>query len=50
VSKTVVGALIIGVLFNGLVMLNVSSPAQQMIIGAIIIAAVWFDGVLRKKD
>jgi ribose/xylose/arabinose/galactoside ABC-type transport system permease subunit len=49
VSKTVVGALIIGVLFNGLVMLNVSSPAQQMIIGAIIIAAVWFDGVLRKK-
>jgi ribose/xylose/arabinose/galactoside ABC-type transport system permease subunit len=49
VSKTMVGALIIGVLFNGLVMLNVSSPVQQMVIGAIIIAAVWFDGVLRKK-
>jgi ribose/xylose/arabinose/galactoside ABC-type transport system permease subunit len=49
VSKTLVGALIIGVLFNGLVMLNVSSPVQQMVIGAIIIAAVWFDGVLRKK-
>jgi inositol transport system permease protein len=49
VSKTLVGALIIGVLFNGLVMLNVSSPAQQMIIGAIIITAVWFDGMLRKK-
>jgi ribose/xylose/arabinose/galactoside ABC-type transport system permease subunit len=48
VSKTLVGALIIGVLFNGLVMLNVSSPVQQMVIGSIIIAAVWFDGVMRK--
>ncbi|OGP58187.1 MAG: hypothetical protein A2V67_05950 [Deltaproteobacteria bacterium RBG_13_61_14] len=49
VSKTLVGALIIGVLFNGLVMLNVSSPVQQMVIGGIIILAVWVDGVLRKK-
>lgn len=49
VEKTLVGALIIGVLFNGLVMLNVSSPVQQMVIGAIIIAAVWLDGMLRKK-
>lgn len=48
VSKTLVGALIIGVLFNGLVMLNVSSPVQQMVIGAIIIGAVWFDGTIRK--
>jgi len=49
VSKTLVGALIIGVLFNGLVMLNVSSPVQQMVIGGIIILAVWLDGILRKK-
>jgi ribose/xylose/arabinose/galactoside ABC-type transport system permease subunit len=49
VSKTLVGAILIGVLFNGLVMMNVGSAAQQMIIGAIIIAAVWFDGVLRQK-
>ncbi len=49
VSKTLVGALIIGTLFNGLVMLNVSSPVQQMVIGGIIIGAVWLDGVLRKK-
>ncbi len=49
VSKTIVGALIIGVLFNGLVMLNVSSPVQQMVIGSIIIVAVWFDAVIRKK-
>ena len=49
VGKTLVGALIIGVLFNGLVMLNVSSPVQQMVIGGIIIAAVWLDGVLKAK-
>jgi len=49
VAKTMVGALIIGVLFNGLVMLNVSSPVQQMVIGAIIITAVWLDGMMRKK-
>jgi ribose/xylose/arabinose/galactoside ABC-type transport system permease subunit len=49
VSKTLVGALIIGVLFNGLVMLNVSSPVQQMVIGAIIISAVYLDGILKQK-
>lgn len=49
VGQTLVGALIIGVLFNGLVMLNVSSPVQQMVIGGIIIGAVWLDGVLKAK-
>lgn len=43
VGKTVVGALIIQVLQNGLVMLNVPSPIQQIIIGMIIIAAVGLD-------
>lgn len=49
VGQTMVGALIIGVLSNGLVMLNVPSPIQQMIIGMIIICAVWIDSVLRKR-
>jgi ribose/xylose/arabinose/galactoside ABC-type transport system permease subunit len=49
VGQTMVGALIIGVLSNGLVMLNVPSPIQQMIIGMIIIAAVWVDSVLRRR-
>jgi ribose/xylose/arabinose/galactoside ABC-type transport system permease subunit len=49
VGQTMVGALIIGVLSNGLVMLNVPSPIQQMIIGMIIIAAVWVDSILRKR-
>ena len=48
ISNTIVGALIMGVLFNGLVMLNVPAPIQQMVIGVIIIAAVWLDGILRR--
>ena len=48
VGKTIVGALIIQVLQNGLVMLNVPSPIQQIIIGMIIIGAVGLDNLLRK--
>ncbi|MEW5815066.1 MAG: ABC transporter permease [Spirochaetota bacterium] len=48
VGKTIVGALIIQTLQNGLVMINVPSPIQQIIIGMIIIAAVFLDNVMRK--
>ena len=40
---TVCGALLIGVLRNGLVLMNVSSFVQQIIIGVILVAAVAFD-------
>ncbi len=40
---TVVGALLIGVLTNGLVLLNVSSFIQQVVIGVILVAAVALD-------
>lgn len=40
---TVAGALLIGVLRNGLVLMNVSSFVQQIIIGLILVAAVAFD-------
>lgn len=46
---TVVGSLLIGVLINGLVMLNVSSYVQQIIIGVIIILAVAFDRFVKSK-
>jgi ribose/xylose/arabinose/galactoside ABC-type transport system permease subunit len=49
ISNTIVGALIMGVLFNGFVMLDVSQPIQQMAVGIIIIVSVWLDGVLRKR-
>jgi ribose transport system permease protein/inositol transport system permease protein len=40
---TVAGALLIGVLRNGLVLLNVSSFIQQIVIGVILVLAVAFD-------
>ena len=49
IMNTIVGALIMGVLFNGFVMLDVSQPIQQMAVGLIIIVAVWLDGVLRNR-
>ncbi|HLH50628.1 MAG TPA: ABC transporter permease [Roseiarcus sp.] len=49
ISNTLVGAVIMGVLFNGFVMLDVPQPIQQMFVGVIIIVAVWVDGMLRKR-
>jgi ribose transport system permease protein/inositol transport system permease protein len=43
VFGTVIGALLIGVLRNGLVLMNVSSFIQQILIGLILVAAVAFD-------
>ena len=40
---TIIGAMLFGVLQNGLVLLNVSSYVQQIIIGTILILAVAFD-------
>jgi putative xylitol transport system permease protein len=49
ISNTIVGAIIMGVLFNGFVMLDVPQPIQQMFVGVIIIVAVWLDGRLRQR-
>jgi len=48
VQGTLVGALIMGVLRNGLNLLNVSAYWQTIIIGVVIVAAVWVD-VLRHR-
>jgi ribose/xylose/arabinose/galactoside ABC-type transport system permease subunit len=48
ISGTVIGALIIGLIANGLNLLNVPQGAQRMVKGVIIVAAVIFD-VLRRK-
>jgi ribose/xylose/arabinose/galactoside ABC-type transport system permease subunit len=45
VSGTVIGALIMGVLQNGLNLLAVPSFYQQMAIGAVLVLAVWFDQI-----
>lgn len=50
VVGTFVGALIIGVLRNGLNLLNVSSFWQQVVIGAVIAAAVLTDTLRRRSS
>ncbi len=47
---TLVGALIMGVLRNGLNLLDVSSYIQQTIIGMVIIVAVFVDLTLKKRS
>jgi ribose transport system permease protein len=49
VGGTLVGALVIGVLRNGLNLLDVSAYWQTVVIGAVIVAAVWVD-VLRQRS
>lgn len=49
IAGTVVGATLIGVLVNGLVLNNVSSYIQQVIIGLIIISAVAFDRYIKSR-
>lgn len=49
VIGTSIGALIMGVLQNGLTLLNVTSYLQRLIIGIVIILAVFFDQVRRGK-
>ena len=43
VGGTLLGALLMGVINNGLDLLNVSSYYQQIIKGLIIVGAVWLD-------
>jgi ribose/xylose/arabinose/galactoside ABC-type transport system permease subunit len=50
VHRTVVGALIIGVLLNGLNLLNVTSYIQQILIGSIVVGAVWVDERLTRRS
>jgi ribose transport system permease protein len=46
---TLIGALIMGVLRNGLTLLDVSPNWQKVVIGIVIVAAVWID-VLRQRE
>ncbi len=50
VLGTAAGALLIGVLLNGLVMLNVKPFWQQIVIGIIIVAAVAFDTYIKSRS
>jgi ribose/xylose/arabinose/galactoside ABC-type transport system permease subunit len=50
VLGTVVGSILIGVLINGLVLMNVSSYVQQIVIGIIIVLAVFFDQFVKSTS
>lgn len=50
VGGTIIGALLIGVLINGLVIMNVSSYYQQVVIGIIIVLAVGFDTYAKSRS
>ncbi|PYT03646.1 MAG: ribose ABC transporter permease [Acidobacteria bacterium] len=49
VTGTIIGALIMGVLANGANLLGISSFAQQVVIGAVIVLAVTFDEFQRRR-
>ncbi|TQS70225.1 ABC transporter permease [Rhodobacteraceae bacterium] len=49
VSGTMIGAFIIGILRNGLNMAGVSAFIQQIIIGVVVIGAVWIDQVRNRN-
>ena len=46
---TVVGILLIGVLSNGLTLLNVNPYYQQIVVGLIIVFAVYFDQIVKRR-
>lgn len=46
---TVIGILLIGVLNNGLTLMNVSPYIQQVLIGLIIVFAVYFDQLVKRR-
>lgn len=46
---TVIGTILIGVLLNGLVLMNVNSYIQQIVIGVIIVLAVAFDTFAKSR-
>lgn len=49
VLGTVIGSILIGVLTNGLVLMNVSPYVQQIIIGMITVLAVGFDRLVKSR-
>ena len=44
-----VGILLIGVLSNGLTLLNVNPYYQQIVVGLIIVFAVFFDQLIKRR-
>ena len=50
ISNVVAGVLILGVLSNGLVLMNVSQFAQMVIKGLVLLLAVAFDSIQKNRQ
>ena len=50
IGGTMIGAFIIGVLRNGLNMVGVSAFIQQIVIGLVVIGAVWIDQIRNRRS
>jgi ribose transport system permease protein len=50
IGGTIIGSLIMIVVSNGMNLVGISSLWQQFVIGIVVILAVWFDVILRKKS
>ena len=49
IGGTIIGSIIMGILINGLVLMNVSAYYQQIITGLIIVLAVAFDTYAKSR-
>ena len=49
IAGAILGAVIMQSLENGMVLLSVSSAARQILIGLVLIAAVWFDATFNRR-
>ena len=49
VLGAVIGGVLIGVLNNGMILINISTDWQQIVKGLVLLAAVWFDVYNKKK-
>ena len=49
IPGALLGAVVMQSLRSGMVMLKVDSPTQDIVVGVVLVAAVWLDGFLRRR-
>jgi D-xylose transport system permease protein len=49
IPGALLGAVVMQSLRSGMVMLKVDSPTQDIVVGIVLVAAVWLDGFLRRR-
>ena len=49
VAGAMIGAVVMQSLQSGMVLLGIDSPLQAIIVGIVLVIAVWIDGVYRRR-